>query len=208
MLIAFTGMSGVTIYATVKRITDGYYFRSDTLVFASAPTFAQKRIALTEGSSEELGYYSATVDSSGWNDGLYDVKIHNGSSSNITIGGAEIAMMNGLETTLGNEVPIYHADINFVKDASNSDDEYMVSWFKNGSRINSGLSSVTITVNDKAGTALISAQNMTNVTGGLYRYTATSSERQTDGEIYRVTIAATYNSTSLSYSWNLGRDDA
>jgi hypothetical protein len=207
MLIGFIGATGLTLKATVKRLADGYYFRADTLVFAAAPTFVQKGITLTEGVSEEAYYYSATVTSTSWNDGLYEVKIHNDGASDEVMAGEVIAMMDGLETTPGNEVAIYHADVNFVKDATNSSDEYMVSWFKNGARINSGLSAVTITVTDKSNTTLISAASMTNVTGGLYRYTALTTERQTDGEIYRVTIGATYSGSSLSYSWNLGRDD-
>jgi hypothetical protein len=206
MLIGYIGTTGQTLKATVKRLADGFYFRSDTLVFASAPTFGQKGITLTEGSSEEISYYSATVTSTSWNDGLYEIKIHNDGDADQVIGGQVIGMMNGIETMPGNEVPIYHMDINFVNDTDNSSNEYFVSVFKNGSRINSGLSSVTITVVDQSGVSLIAGETMTNVTGGLYKYEATLTELQTSGEIYNVTVAATYNSTSLSYSWNLGRD--
>lgn len=206
MYIGFIGTTGRTLVATVKRLVDGYYYRSDTSVFAAAPTFVQKKITLTEGSAEELSYYAATVTSTSWDDGLYEVKIHNDGGSDEVLGGQIIGLMNGLETTPGNEVPIYHADINLVKDATNSSDEYMIAWFKNGSRINSGLSAVTITVIDKSGTVLINGQSATNVTGGIYRYVALTTERQTAGELYCVTLNATYNSTSISYSWNLGRD--
>lgn len=206
MLIAFTGTSGKTLYSTVKRLADGYFLHNSSFTFVSAPAFVDKRLTLTEGSSEELGYYSYDVDSSDWDDGLYEVKIHDGDNSNVVIAGARVAMMNGIETTSGNEVPIFHCDINFVRDGGTDDDEYLVSFFKNGTIISSGITSPTITVTDKTGTALISAASLSNVTGGLYKYAAINSELQTYGEIYNITINATYGSYSIAYSWNLGRD--
>lgn len=206
MLIAFTGTSGKTLYSTVKRLADGYYLENSGFTFASAPAFADKRLAMTEGSSEELGYYSYSATSTSWNDGLYEVKIHDGDNSNVVIGGAEVALMNGLETTLGNEVPIFHCDINFVKDDISDSDEYLISFFKNGAILSSGITSPTITVTNKSGVNIIDGESLTNVTGGLYKYVAESAERQAYGEIYNVTVGATQGSNSISFSWNLGRD--
>lgn len=206
MLIAFTGTSGKIIYSTVKRLADGYFLHNSSFTFVSAPTFANKSIALIEGSNEELGYYSDDLDSSGWNDGLYEVKIHDGDNSNIVMAGVTVGMMNGIETTPGNEIPIYHCDINFVKDDINSFDEYLISFFKNGSIVSSGITSPTITVTSKTATVIINAATLTNATGGLYRYVASTSERQTYGEIYNVTISATHGGNSISFSSNLGRD--
>ena len=206
MLIAFTGTSAKTLYATVKRLVDGYYLHNSSLTFVSAPTFTNKRLTLTEGSAEELGYYSYSVVSTTWNDGLYEVKIHDGDNSNIVIGGAEIAMMNGVETTLGNEVAIYHADINFVKDGVNSDDEYLISVFKNGAQLTTSLTNPTITVIDQNGTFLILAAAVTEYATGKYHYTALTTQRQTVGEMYNVAFNATNGSDTISFSWNLGRD--
>lgn len=208
MLIAFTGTSEKTIYSTVQRLTDSYFLHNSSFTFVSAPTFNDKRLTLTEGSSEELGYYSEEVDSSEWNDGLYEVKIHDGDNLNMVIAGTRVAMMNGIETTPGNEIPIYHCDINFVKDDTGEFDEYMISFFKNGAIVSSGITSPTITVTGKTGTVIIDGETLINAVGGLYRYVAEDAERQAYGEIYNITITGTHGGNSISFSSNLGRDSS
>lgn len=208
MLISFSDQTGKTIYATVKRISDGYYLENSGFTFASAPAFASKRLTLVEGSSEEIGYYSYSATSTSWNDGVYEVKIHDGNNSNLVVGTALVGMMSGVETTLGNEIPVYHMDINFVQDATNSSDEYLVTAFKNAVRITSGLSNVLITVNGPDGTAIISGATMTEVVNNQFKYVAIDPERQTAGNMYYVSVTATYNGSSITFSWNLGRDDA
>jgi hypothetical protein len=207
MLIGYIDSTGKTIYATVKRLVDNYYLENSGFTFTSAPTFLNKRLLMVEGTGEELGYYSYSVNSTSWNDGVYDVKIHDGDNSNLVVGSSLVGMISGVETTLGNEVAIYHMDINFVTDIENETDEYLVTVFKNGVRLTSGVSAVEITVIGPDGISIIDGETMTEVTLAQFKYIASLTERQTAGNMYTVIVEATYGGQSINFSWNLGRDD-
>jgi hypothetical protein len=59
---------------------------------------------------------------------------------------------------------IYHADINVVVDGGVPQDEYTVTWFKNGARVTSGITSPTIQVVKRVdGTSLVSSASMTQI---------------------------------------------
>jgi len=102
---------------------------------------------------------------------------------------------------------VYYARINFLRDAANSQDEYTVTWFKNGIRITSNITSPTIQVIKRSnGTDLVSSTTMTQVGGtGIYKYDE-STNRATLGEACIVVASATIDAGTRSYSEVVGRD--
>ena len=58
-----TFTSGRTLFATIKRLSDGYFWSVAASAFQAAPTLANKKITLTEGSSEYAGSYGGSVSS-------------------------------------------------------------------------------------------------------------------------------------------------
>lgn len=57
--------TGRTLFATVKRLSDGYRWSVAASAFQAAPTLANSKITLTEGSSEYAGSYSGSVSAIG-----------------------------------------------------------------------------------------------------------------------------------------------
>jgi hypothetical protein len=105
---------------------------------------------------------------------------------------------------------LYHADIHFTRDQTNAADEYEIRWFKNGVRVTSGITVPTIQVIKRAdGTDLIAATTLTQIgSTGAYKYTASSSERLTQGEAGEVVVSATIDSATRTFSRMVGRDSA
>jgi pectin methylesterase-like acyl-CoA thioesterase len=60
-----TYTTGATLFATIKRLSDGYRWSVAATAFQAAPTLANSKITLTEGSSEYAGSYSGSVASLG-----------------------------------------------------------------------------------------------------------------------------------------------
>lgn len=197
----FTAPSGQTYKASIERLSDGFYREDDAETFASGLAFSDKDIVLTEGTSENLGSYTKTLDGSSWSDGLYKFRVHD--STNKTVASTIFSILNGEEVTFGEETPIYHADIQFVRDNSNAVDRYMIQWFKNG-----GLASVTspkLNVFNQAGTNLIH-DDMTLIGSGVAVYSASSTKRQTLGSIYAVRSSGIIDSAYRTFQWVLARD--
>lgn len=103
---------------------------------------------------------------------------------------------------------LYHADINLTRDTANTQDEYTVTWFKDGVRLSSGITSPTVQVVKRAdGTDLIAATAMTQVgSTGSYKYDATGAARIGTGEAVLVVAAATINSSARTFSRLVSRD--
>lgn len=59
------GPTGKTLFATIERMSDGYFWNPTAVAFQSAPAFNDKKITLTEGSGDEAGKYVASVGSLG-----------------------------------------------------------------------------------------------------------------------------------------------
>lgn len=110
--------------------------------------------------------------------------------------------------TLTSAEDVYHADICLTVDSSNSKDEWTVTWFKNGIRQTSGITSPTLQVVKRAdGSDLIAASSMTQIgSTGSYKLDATTTSRTTAGESVLAVAAATINSSSRSFSRNISRD--
>lgn len=103
---------------------------------------------------------------------------------------------------------IYHADIQFTVDEANAQDEYTVTWFKNGVRQTSGITSPTIQVVKRAdGTDLIASTSLTQIgSTGSYKKDATTTARQTAGEACLVIVSATIDAGTRTFSKLTGRD--
>ena len=109
---------------------------------------------------------------------------------------------NPFDSNLGMDV--YHADIQFNKD---TDDEYTVTWFKNATRITTGITSPTIQVIKRSdGTDLITSTSMTEIgTTESFKYNE-ATNKQISGESYLVICSGNIDGSGRSYSWILGRD--
>lgn len=207
--ITHINATGLTLKATIERLSDGYFREDDAETFVSAPAFADKDITLTEGSSENAGTYTNTVNASTWSDGLYRLRIHDSSLSNRTISTSVFAISNGYEVSIGEENPLYTADIQLVVDAGNATpvDEYIVIWFKNGVPLTTEVTGSTIQVVKRTdGTNLIASTAMTEVVSGTWKYNATSSARQTAGEAYKVICVGTISGNTITRAKGFGRD--
>lgn len=205
----FVADSGGVYAATIERLTDGYFREDDAEIFGTSLAFADKDISLHAGDTERLGNYSGIVNAATWNDGLYLFRVHDTADQNKTVASTIFGVVDGREVSPGEETAIYHADIQFIRDSTNTQDEYGVTWFKNGSRVTSGITSPTIqVVKWDDGTDLIASTAMTEVgSSHTFKYTSASlSERQALGGMYLVIVTATIGGSSRSYSWLLGRD--
>lgn len=60
-----TYTTGATLFATIKRLSDGYRWSVAASAFQAAPTLANSKITLTEGASEYAGSYSGSVSAIG-----------------------------------------------------------------------------------------------------------------------------------------------
>jgi hypothetical protein len=109
---------------------------------------------------------------------------------------------NPFDANLG--IDRYRAEINYINDTN---DEYSVTWFKNGSRITSGITSPTIQVIKRSdGTDLVASTAMSQIgSTASYKYDE-ATNKQTAGEAYLVLTSATIDGSSRSDSWLLGRD--
>ena len=100
---------------------------------------------------------------------------------------------------------VYHADIQYIRDSSQ--DEYTVTWFKNGQRILAGITNPYMTVVNRAdGANLFANSGMTEIgSTHSFKYDALDG-RQTSGNTYLVITSGTIDSSVRNYSWLLGRD--
>lgn len=94
--ISTTQATGMTLAATIERLSDGYFWNPTAVAFQSAPAWADKDIALTEGIAENVGTYTASVASLG-SPGACRVRIHDTASSNATIAAGDVYVSGGNE---------------------------------------------------------------------------------------------------------------
>ena len=101
----------------------------------------------------------------------------------------------------------YAAKIELVVDDSSGNDEYQVSWFKNGIKLTSGVSSPTIQVVDDSGSDLVASTAMSEITTTeTFKYTE-SSNRIATGQVYRVQVQATIDSATRTWVRLVSRDN-
>lgn len=104
---------------------------------------------------------------------------------------------------------LYSADIHFTVDEANTQDEYTVTWFKNGARITSGVTSPTIQVVARSnGADLIASTAMTEIGSTESFKKDEGTARTTGGEAYLVIVAGTIDGSGRSFSRLISRDSA
>jgi hypothetical protein len=104
---------------------------------------------------------------------------------------------------------LYTADIHFTVDEANTQDEYTVTWFKNGARITSGVTSPTIQVVARSnGADLIAATAMTEIGSTESFKKDEGTARTTGGEAYLVIAAGTIDAGARSFARIVSRDSA
>ena len=106
---------------------------------------------------------------------------------------------------------VYAAQIEYTVDGANTRDEYTATWFKNGVRQTSGITSPVIQVAKRAdGTDLIASTAMSAIgsTGSLKYDTTTEGARLTAGESAIVIVTATIDGSSRTWSRLVSRDSA
>lgn len=96
--IGISHETGANLVATLERLSDGNFWNEVSGAWQAAPTFADKSIALTEGSSENSGHYTGANTGSLGTPGRVRVRVHDdGDTNNKTIASAEIQVASGDE---------------------------------------------------------------------------------------------------------------
>lgn len=109
-------------------------------------------------------------------------------------------------TAIVDAIPaLYHADIALTK--ASSTDEYTATWFKNGVRVTSGITSPTVQVVKRSdGADLVASTSMTQIgTTGSYKYDE-GTNRMVAGEAYIALATASIDASTRSFSRVIGRD--
>jgi hypothetical protein len=189
-----SGKTGLTLTITLSK--NGGAFASVT------PTVTERgngwySLAFTSSDTDTLGDFALHIEATGAEDTdtLSQVKPAVQDANTVEWNGTAVA-------------DLYSADIQFTRDQANTQDEYTVTWFKNGVRLTSGITSPSIQAVKRAdGSSLITGTAMTQVgTTGTYKYDATGSQRQTVGEASLIIVSATIDSNTRSFSRLVGRD--
>lgn len=208
MEIFFTGPSGTPHLATIQRVADGAYREDDSETFVSSPAFVDKDITLDEGTNENRGSYTRTVDASTWNNGIYRLRVHQSGSSPGTVAGTLFAIYKGEEIPVGEHIPMYYAQIKYIKDRNNSQDEFAVVWFKNDFPLNSGdITNPRISAyNTSTGATVFTNQSMNyaSVNLGVTRYNVGTV--LPSGEPWLISVSGTIDSVVRTWSNVVGLD--
>lgn len=102
---------------------------------------------------------------------------------------------------------VYHADIDVTFNDGEGEDEYFITWFKNGVPVTSGITSPTIQVIKFNAVDLIAATTPTQIgTSGVYRHNE-DTNRIVAGDSYTVVVTAVIESATRTFKENVGRDN-
>jgi len=97
--IGVQAATGQTLVATLERVSDGFFWDNNTdQAFEAAPSFADKKITLTEGGSENTGSYTGTNAGNLGDARRTRVRIHDDTDpSDKTIAILEVQIVDGDE---------------------------------------------------------------------------------------------------------------
>ena len=102
---------------------------------------------------------------------------------------------------------VYHADIEVTVDAANSQDEYTVTWFKNGVRITSGITNAKIQVVERAAGADLIAQTAMSEIGSIHSFKYDeATDVLTAGEAAVAIVTATIDAATRTFVRVVSRD--
>ena len=85
-----------TLFATLQRLLDGFYWNVTASAWQAAPAVANKKVTLTEGSGENVGSYTASVTGLG-DAGFVRVRVHDDADADETIKGDDVYVWGGEE---------------------------------------------------------------------------------------------------------------
>jgi len=205
--------TGLIMYAVLEDM-NGRLFNGTGFETVSASRWNNYDIALSD--TENMGIYQADMpnSASGVTRDIYSVVVYKqlGASpaiSDIPVGSIPAFGWDGSDVVDAVNLidDVYHADLWFNKDDTNSQDEYTVQWFLNGEPLSTGISSPTLQVIKRTdGTDLIAETTMTEIdTIGAYKYDE-ATNRLTDGEAAIAVMSATINGSVRVWKRPVGRD--
>lgn len=189
-----TGDSFARIGATGSGLT--------TLATAASITTLTTNVANVQADTDDIQTRLPAALSSG------NMKVDVFAMQNNVVTAAAIADGAIDEATFAADTAKYQAKLGLIDDDSGTSDRYVVSFFKNGQPITSGISGTpTIQIIKVAdGSNLLAATNMTQIGSTTrWRHTETSS-RIVDGALYVAVIIATINSVAMTWEQWIGRD--
>jgi len=104
---------------------------------------------------------------------------------------------------------IYYADVNYVKDDTNTRDEYTITWFKNNQILATGVVNTYLNVYKRTdGTNLITNQACSQIGSiAAFKYDATGAERQSIGEAIYVLVSGHIDGNPRQWGGLYGRDN-
>jgi hypothetical protein len=115
----------------------------------------------------------------------------------------DASALNTLSTT-----NVYHADIDLRIDDANAQDEYTVTWFKNGVPVTTGITNPAIQAWQRTNGSALVNQSMSQIgLTGTYKYDE-SSNRTTAGEAYILVATATIDGSTRTWYRIGGRDSS
>jgi len=162
---------------------------------------------LTTGFAEDGGGHYSLITTA---DDSFDGKllVFNGAATTPLASGANTVVPDaaGTAVTLAASEDVYHADVFLTRDTLNSQDEYTVVWYKNGTPVTSGITLPTLQVVKRSdGTDLVASSTMTQI-GSTGCYKLDSTTRLTSGEAAVAIITATIDAASRTWRRPVGRD--
>lgn len=119
------------------------------------------------------------------------------------------SMRSKLATDGTDNVPVYHADVQFTRDQQSVQDEYTVVWFKSGviATPTESPSPTIQVVKREDGSDLVSKTAMTQIgSTGLYKFNAVGDDRLTRGEAVVVIVTAVIDGSERRFARVVGRD--
>ena len=201
------GLTGL-VYNTASLVC---YYRKGATGAATALSLATQTIG---GAHSDGGFVA--VDGTNM-PGLYrldlsDTMIADAGTTKIYLRGATNMAPCVAEIEVSADVisDLYHADIHFTRDQANTQDEWTVTWFKNGVRVSASVTSPTLQLVKRAdGTDLKAATAMTEIgSTESYKLDLTGADRVTVGEAVLAIAVATIDGSSRAFSRLVGRDSS
>lgn len=100
LTIGFAAETGKTLFASIERLSDGFFWDETTdEAWESAPSVADKKIPLTEGTGENAGSYIGSNSGDLGDAGLCRVRTHDDADSDKVIGMEEVYIQGGNEVS-------------------------------------------------------------------------------------------------------------
>jgi hypothetical protein len=178
------------------------------MVTTSAAAATPKAFALTDYDPAALGARLPSASAKGNLDTVFDTDFAANYNATEDAWKADLTYVLGTEVESGTSfTTLYHADICFTRDQSNTQDEWTVTWFKNGVRQTSGITGPTVQVVKRVdGTDLVGAAAMTQIgSTGSYKYDE-ATDRVTPGEAVLAVASATIDGGTRTFSRLISRD--